>query len=477
MLLNPQRTSRLEIADAKPGRRSRPVAYNTQIGPAPDIVASVRKGSLHDPRNSLVPSGREILKGGRVIDPVNEIDAQMDVSIASGLISEVADDIRPERGDKVYDVRGLQVWPGLIDMHLHLGDLFEISSAPIFESVADGVTVALSPGASNTFMSPALLGAEVDRGVPLNIGVYLGGPNVLGSRLSIDEIVSLFEGELQEEVAYEKMTRNPITFATAPLTVGLKDHMGHSIGSDELLDALFEITSRSGLIFMSHAQDPEHSERLVELSRGRPLHLTHCTAAGAGTHGDPVESMQRFIEMFRLPNVSGDLMTAHLRPSLGNREGILINKDAQRIAYEALADGTVRVLISDGQCDATMKGFGDTRDNVPAILELAEQEVLALPQSVATMTSNVAVLISQVTHQEWWTRELGHLGEGARANVTVVDPLDKRPTFTFVNGIMAAMENRPVRSANGAGGWVTKYGILDRTGVGDFSAFAYGGDS
>ena len=42
-----------------------------------------------------------------------------------------------------------------------------------------------------------------------------------------------------------------------------------------------------------------------------------------------------------------------------------------------------------------------------------------------------------------------------------------------VNGVMAAMENRPVREANGAGGWVTKFGILVRTGVGDLAAFAY----
>ena len=55
----------------------------------------------------------------------------------------------------------------------------------------------------------------------------------------------------------------------------------------------------------------------------------------------------------------------------------------------------------------------------------------------------------------------------------MVDPLDKLPTFTFVNGTMAAMENRPVRGANGAGGWVTKFGILDRTGVGDMAAFSY----
>lgn len=395
------------------------MAYNTQIGPAPGILASVRGGRLHDPRDLVEPSERKILKSGRVIDPANEVDDEMDVAIEDGRIAEVAGDIVPERGDSVYDVRGLQVWPGLIDMHLHLGDLFETSAAPIFEAVADGVTVALSPGASNTFMAPALLGAEVDRGVPLNIGLYLGGLNVMGCRLSVDEIISLFEGELREEVAFEKMTRNPITFATAPLIVGLKDHMGHFIASDELLDGLFEITSQAGLIFMSHAQDPDHSERLIELSRERPLHLTHCTAAGSGTHGDPKESMERFVEMFRQPNVSGDLMTAHLRPSLGNREGLLIDKDAQQVAYEALTDGTVEVLISDGQCDATMKGFGDTRDNVPAILELAEQDVLALPRSVATMTSNAAALISRLTHQEWWTRELGHLGEGARANVTV----------------------------------------------------------
>ena len=202
------------------------MAYNTQIGPAPSILASVRRGRLHDPRDLVRPSGRKILKGGGVIDPSNEVDAEMDVAIEDGRIVEVAGEITPGQGDSVYDVRGLQVWPGLIDMHLHLGDLYETSSAPIFEAVADGVTVALSPGATNSFMSPALLGAEVDRGVPLNIGVYLGGPNVMGCRLSVDEIVSLFEGELREEVAYEKMTRNPITFATAPLTVGLKRSYG-----------------------------------------------------------------------------------------------------------------------------------------------------------------------------------------------------------------------------------------------------------
>ena len=168
-------------------------------------------------------------------------------------------------------------------------------------------------------------------------------------------------------------------------------------------------------------------------------------------------------------------MSGHLRPGLGNRDGILLDGGAQRIAYEALADGTIDVLVSDGQCDATMKGFGDIRDNVPAILELPERGVLSLPRAVATMTSNVASLIGRMTHEDWWTRELGHLGTGARANVTVVDLLNRHATFTFVNGTMAAVENRPVRGANRVGGWVTKFGILERTGVGDLAAFGYQG--
>lgn len=57
----------------------------------------------------------------------------------------------------------------------------------------------------------------------------------------------------------------------------------------------------------------------------------------------------------------------------------------------------VDVLISDGQNDATMKGFGDTRDNIPAILELAEMGVLSLSDSIATMTWNPARLIAEKT--------------------------------------------------------------------------------
>jgi dihydroorotase len=449
------------------------MGYDTRVGSLPDMLATVRRGQMYDPQKAVEPSGRSILKDGMVVDPANGTEDVKDIAFQGQYIVEVADEIKPEPGDRVYNVAGLLVWPGLIDMHLHLGDLFEVSTEPIFGAVADGVTLGLSPGAGNTFMAPSLLGAEVDRGVPMNIGVYIGALNMMGSMLSVDELVALFKGELDEETAFAKMTRNRITYLTAPLTVGIKDHMGHWISSDEHIDGVFEVTSRAGLIFMSHTQDPSHAERLVGLSKGRPIHLAHATAAGCGTHDDPKEGMERVVELIKQPHVSGEFVTTMLRPGRGSREGLQMPKDAQQVAYDALSNGIVDVLMSDGQNEATMKGFGDTRDNVPAILELAEMGVLTLSQAVSTMTVNPAKLIAKLHHEEWWTRELGHLGVGARANITVVDRLDKLPTYTFVNGVMAGFENRLVREANGAGGWVSKFGILDRIGVGDLAAFGY----
>jgi dihydroorotase len=61
-----------------------------------------------------------LLKGGHVIDPANDIDGPMDVAIAGGCIACVAEDIPAEQAEKVVDVEGLYVTPGLIDLHTHV---------------------------------------------------------------------------------------------------------------------------------------------------------------------------------------------------------------------------------------------------------------------------------------------------------------------------------------------------------------------
>lgn len=446
--------------------------YKNKVG-FNEALATVKNGVMKDVVGDTPVSGRLLLKGGRVVDPKNQVDTDADILVENGIVCQVAPDIKPEAGDKVIDCGGLIVMPGLVDMHLHLGDLFEVTTNPIFCAAEDGVTLGLSPGAGNTFMAPSLLGAEVDHGVPINLGVYLGAANVLGSSLSVEELIQMFRGETDADTLSQKMTRNGITNTTAALTVGIKDHMGHFIMTDENIEKIYEITSQANLIYMSHTQDPEHAERLVSLSKGRPLHLAHATAAGCGTHMDAAEGMRRVLDLVNGDNITAEFVTTMLRKGQGSREGLKLPAASQKLAFDALHDGKVKVLISDGQNQATMKGFGDTRDNIPAILELADEGVLTLSQSVATMTCNPAELIARRTANSWWTEKIGHLGVGALANITVVDKDDKLATYTIVNGEIVSFENRAVRRNSGAGGWVSKFGMVRKTGVGELVMFSY----
>ena len=63
---------------------------------------------------------KRLLKGGRVVDPVNGIDGVHDVLIDGDRVSAVGRDL-PVDGAAVVDVpRGFIVCPGFIDMHVHL---------------------------------------------------------------------------------------------------------------------------------------------------------------------------------------------------------------------------------------------------------------------------------------------------------------------------------------------------------------------
>ena len=61
-----------------------------------------------------------LLKGGHVIDPHNGIDGLKDVAISEGKIAAVADAIPASQAEKVINVSGLYVVPGLVDLHTHL---------------------------------------------------------------------------------------------------------------------------------------------------------------------------------------------------------------------------------------------------------------------------------------------------------------------------------------------------------------------
>ncbi|MDP7285593.1 MAG: amidohydrolase family protein, partial [Dehalococcoidales bacterium] len=61
-----------------------------------------------------------LIKGGRVIDPAQNIDDKRDVAISGDKISAVARDIPSLESQQIIDASDKIVTPGLIDMHCHV---------------------------------------------------------------------------------------------------------------------------------------------------------------------------------------------------------------------------------------------------------------------------------------------------------------------------------------------------------------------
>jgi len=61
-----------------------------------------------------------LIKGGHLVDPRNGIDSRMDIAVLNGTVARVAPDISESKAAKTLDVTGLLVAPGLIDLHAHL---------------------------------------------------------------------------------------------------------------------------------------------------------------------------------------------------------------------------------------------------------------------------------------------------------------------------------------------------------------------
>src|SRR5687767_14775894 len=60
-----------------------------------------------------------LLKGGRVIDPSQGLNAVRDVAVADGKIAAVEPEIPPRQASRTVNVAGQIVTPGLVDLHTH----------------------------------------------------------------------------------------------------------------------------------------------------------------------------------------------------------------------------------------------------------------------------------------------------------------------------------------------------------------------
>ncbi|HWD58573.1 MAG TPA: amidohydrolase/deacetylase family metallohydrolase [Stellaceae bacterium] len=99
------------------------------------------------PIAKLAPGFDVVVKGGRVIDPKNALDAVRDIGIKKGRIAAVEPKLDPGKA-KIIDAAGLVVTPGLIDTHAHVYEHVsgDFGLNPDLVGIRTGVTTVVDQG-------------------------------------------------------------------------------------------------------------------------------------------------------------------------------------------------------------------------------------------------------------------------------------------------------------------------------------------
>ena len=91
-----------------------------------------------------------IIRDGRIVDPMNNLDMTGDVAIKNGKILEVGEDLQSKyNAANKFDAQGCVITPGLIDCHVHCYQYAtELGINPDDSCLARGVTTIIDAGSS-----------------------------------------------------------------------------------------------------------------------------------------------------------------------------------------------------------------------------------------------------------------------------------------------------------------------------------------
>ena len=382
-----------------------------------------------------------LVRGGRLVDPANGVNALLDLLAADGRVRQLGADLSAAAaaaGAEVIDARGKLVLPGLIDVHVHLRQPgFEYK-----ETIESGLRAALAGGFTGVCPMPntnpvsdsradmEFLRREARRLDLINLWP-VGAVTVRQEGRQLTEF-----GELRTGGA-----------------VALSDD-GKPIVSSAILRRALEYARKFDLPLMLHEEDPELSlagdlnEGVVATRLG--LLGSPCQAesamvardveiaalAGGRIHFQHI-SCGRSVQLIRQARAAGIEVSAETCPHylfLTEEAVLLYNTNAKmypplRTAADVaavragVADGTITIVGSDHaphadyekavEFDQAPNGITGVETMLPLMLALEREGVISLEQLVRTMAVQPARLIGV---------QRGSLEVGAVADVTVVDP-------------------------------------------------------
>jgi dihydroorotase len=402
---------------------------------------------------TVVSSGF-LLRGGRAVDPSSTLDRVADIRVHDGIIAAIGSLI-PEPRERVVDVTGLIVAPGLIDVHVHLRE----PGQEWKETIGSGTAAAAAGGFTTVFCMPNTVPA-LDSVVALE---------ELRRRTERDAIVRVrpIAAISEERRGHRPVDFEGLAFAGA---VGFSDD-GETTRHSGIMRVALEASRALDLPVMVHCEDPSLTGGAMHEGvtarrlgmRGIPaaaeeiviardvalaaitegwLHICHVSTgigadliAAAKRHGIRVtaEVMPHHLLMTddwvagcrRLANVNEPAG----RSDAGGDPDTKVNPplrtpgDSRRL-LKGLKRGTIDILATDHAPHGQPEKRGHTFSTAAFGLigsELALPLMLALVRDGELTLSDVINYLS-VVPARLWRLGTGTLKPGSAADIVVFDP-------------------------------------------------------
>lgn len=381
---------------------------------------------------------KQILKGGRVIDPANQRDEVCDVLIENGTIQCIGKNL-PADGIQSIDVTGKIVAPGLIDMHVHLREpgqeaKEDFCSGSMAAAAGGYTTVATMPNTKPVVDTAALVRSLQKRADECSV-------------VHIEIIGALTKGQQGSELA-------EVGDMTEAGAVAFSDD-GHYVKSARVLLSGFDYLRTFDKIIINHDEETSlvedgimnegHRSAMLGM-KGRPTvaediavarDIMLAEYADARVHVAHISS-GKAVELVRQAKKRGVKVTAEATPQhLTMTEACVDPSDsatkinpplrAQADVDAVLAglnDGTIDMIVTDHSPHAQEEkdceycyapsGFPGLETAVGVLLtDLYHTGRVELPRLIEKMTSAPARIFKL---------HAGSLAEGMPADITVIDP-------------------------------------------------------
>ena len=301
-----------------------------------------------------------LLKNGRVVSSVNNLDGIYDVLVEDNVIAKVGKNIKCE-ADSVIDCTGLAVLPGLCDMHVHFRDPGQTHKEDIITgseaAAAGGVTaVACMPNTDPVCDSPDVVKYILDKAKNAKVKVYPIGAITKG--LGGEELCDFKALKAAGCVAVSddgKPVRNARMMGRAMIDAhyaGLRV-ISHCEDPDIIRGGIVNagiVSMELGVKGMSRSSENIITGRELQLANDLevPIHIAHV-------------STKEVVDLLRFYSKRGVMVTCETAPHYFTlTEDRLLTRDADyrmnpplrtsedvKAISEAVADGTIDCIVTD----------------------------------------------------------------------------------------------------------------------------------